>query len=361
MVALQRKGRLLHFPEPEQHLDAADEALFRANLLPPFASMLPKAELSPLVQASLAAAREIPLGFWRFVTLIRLSIHATKSDQRVIIAEAVEFVEAIGDLPVSVAYHRAEYTIILLRFLPDEERLALFPEALRLVTGYADDEVDTCVILENTGEEDEELFLNVKWETLFDSLIEMYSPAELLRLASDGLAIAEETADELKRSRLIISLVPYLQDVLPKAVAIARSIANELARTRALTSLGAESLRLVTLNEGTHESNSENTTGNKLELGYNPPAAIPQPAPELPAAPVERQNENPVLDVNDERARLAHYIAYKATAKELAKVARVLTPETEKQRASRREFQKKKKQRYRARKAAQAAPAPSPR
>jgi hypothetical protein len=77
------------------------------------------------------------------------------------------------------------------------------------------------------------------------------------------------------------------------------------------------------------ESNSENTTGNKLELCYNPPAAIPQPAPELPAPMLGRQDENSLLDVNDERARLAQFIAFDATAEQLAKVARVLTPEKE--------------------------------
>ena len=154
---------------------------------------------------------------------------------------------------------------------------------------------------------------------------------------------------------------------------------------------------------GITESNSENTTGNKLGLDYNPPAAIPRPAPELPAAPVERQDENPVLDeldVNGARAKLLQFIAFEATAEQLAKVARVLAPEntpsigetaraaatqetkravntsalgvrvktewlpvselTEDQRTARREYQKKKKQRWRARQAAKATASPSP-
>ena len=126
------------------------------------------------------------------------------------------------------------------------------------------------------------------------------------------------------------------------------------------------------------ESNSENTTGNNLELGYNPPAAIPQPAPELPAAPVERQDENSLLDLDETRARLAKFIAFDATAEQLAKVARVLAPEkeqsaekvytsaagyefkikklpvkelTEEEHLKRKELERKRKQRFRARKA----------
>jgi hypothetical protein len=53
-------------------------------------------------------------------------------------------------------------------------------------------------------------------------------------------------------------------------------------------------------------------------------------------------------DVNDERARLAQYIAYKATAEELAKVARLLAPERQ---AAKRKVERLKKQRWRARKA----------
>jgi hypothetical protein len=125
-------------------------------------------------------------------------------------------------------------------------------------------------------------------------------------------------------------------------------------------------------------ASEENTTGNKLELGYNPPAAIPHPAPELPAPPVEWQNENTVLDVNDERARLAQFIAFDATAEQVAKLARVLAAEkeqsaekvytsaagyefkikklpvkelTEEEHLKRKELERKRKQRFRARKA----------
>ncbi len=96
------------------------------------------------------------------------------------------------------------------------------------------------------------------------------------------------------------------------------------------------------------KSNSENTTGNKLELGYNPPAAIPQPAPELPAPMLGRQDENSLLDLDDTRARLAQFIAFEATAEELAKVERLLAPERQ---AAKRKVERLKKQRWRARKA----------
>lgn len=124
---------------------------------------------------------------------------------------------------------------------------------------------------------------------------------EGVRFSKDDMHEVASLLEEYRRKGIIPPETPppETNKAHPKRIPInSRLVADALTLHEAELKFNQNAARLLDKlprGEAIAESNSKNTTAHFIEVGYNPPTAIPQPAPELPAAPVARRDENPTI------------------------------------------------------------------
>ncbi len=215
----------------------------RAEALTKLASYLQKAEQRAVLYEALDTVRTVGDDFYRTEALVVLIPHLPEDDRDAILREGFEGVRGIADehyraealtvlaphLPPSLIaqgldiartigdeYHRANALIVLIPLLPEDERGAVFDEALNLAVTIPANEAGA-------------------------SFRSIYHIA--LHLAKEGcpreaLVAAQATENEDYRAEVLSALAPHLPpSLIAQGLDIARTIGDEYHRAKALAKL----------------------------------------------------------------------------------------------------------------------------